>query len=133
MGPTSGASCGPFGSRAPTLPRSCSTSSTTTPISSARWAWHGDEDPSGRGMVMRIRDYRDGDAAALMQLFYDTVHRINAAHYTTRQLEAWAPADGMDVERWRARFAAKKPLVAVDGELPVGFAELEADGHIDAF
>lgn len=83
-------------------------------------------------MVMYIRDYRESDAEALMRLFYDTVHHVNAAHYTAQQIDAWAPTDGMDVVQWRARFTEKRPYVAVVGDAPVGFAELESDGHIDA-
>ena len=84
-------------------------------------------------MVTHIRDYQDRDAEALMRLFYDTVRHVNAQHYTPQQVEAWAPAEGMDVERWRARLAGTRPSVAVEGGVVVGFAELEDDGHIDAF
>ena len=48
---------------------------------------------------MRIRSYVRRDAEAIVRLFYDTVHRANAADYTPAQLEAWAP-EVPDPEPW---------------------------------
>ncbi|WP_221642823.1 GNAT family N-acetyltransferase [Nostoc sp. 2RC] len=79
-----------------------------------------------------IREYRLSDTKAIMQLFYDTVHEINIADYTQKQVDAWAPKN-MDYEVWHTRLQAKLPYVAEDNDEIVGFAELEADGHIDCF
>src|SRR5699024_4100903 len=45
---------------------------------------------SGRqgGSGMLIRRYAPGDLTELLRLFYDTVHTVNAADYTPRQLDA---------------------------------------------
>ena len=78
-----------------------------------------------------IRDYEPGDARALMELFHRTVHTVCAADYTPEQLAAWSPAAGQQLERWSRRFAVKRPFVATSERGPVGFLELEPDGHID--
>jgi putative acetyltransferase len=82
---------------------------------------------------MRIRAYRDADAPLLMRLFHATVHEVCRADYPSAALEAWAPAAGLDPDVWRTRFARTRPWVAVaeDDDAPVGFLELDADGHID--
>lgn len=39
---------------------------------------------------MQIREYRTSDCKQLAELFYDTVHSINAKDYTEEQLNVWA-------------------------------------------
>ena len=51
---------------------------------------------------MRIRDYQSGDAGAIVELFYETVHRVNGADYSPAQLKAWAPTVP-DPEEWHRR------------------------------
>jgi putative acetyltransferase len=38
---------------------------------------------------MKIRKYRSTDCAEIAELFYNTVHTINAKDYTSIQLDAW--------------------------------------------
>lgn len=82
---------------------------------------------------MLIRLYRPGEELQLRALFHDSVHRLATAHYTAEQLEAWAAAD-FDAEVWCARIRGNRPFVAEDeaGAL-LGYADLQADGHIDQF
>ena len=54
---------------------------------------------------MRLRRYRAQDLPALAQLFYDTVHTVNARDYDEGQLNAWAPGE-IDEPRWRVREGA---------------------------
>lgn len=83
-------------------------------------------------MTPTIRVYREGDAPALAQLFYDSVRQAAVSDYTQAQIEAWAPR-----VQDPARFATKAAdgrlfLVAVnDGGAPIAFGDLEPDGHID--
>lgn len=77
----------------------------------------------------RIRDYDAGDAPEIVRLFYETVRSVNRADYSDRQVEAWAPAVP-DVQEWHARMNARRTLVAEEGGVVVGFAELEDDGHL---
>lgn len=39
---------------------------------------------------MHIRPYRSSDCPALAELFYQTVHAVNARDYSPEQLDAWA-------------------------------------------
>ena len=48
---------------------------------------------------MFIREYQPADGTALAELFYDTVHTVNAKDYGKEQLDAWAP-DKMDLKQW---------------------------------
>ena len=36
---------------------------------------------------MQIRPYRPSDCGAMAELFYDTVHSVNAADYSPQQLD----------------------------------------------
>ena len=48
---------------------------------------------------MTIREYRSSDLREIVELFYDTVHTVNARDYTPEQLNAWA--DGrVDLAEW---------------------------------
>lgn len=38
-----------------------------------------------------IRAFHKDDLGQVLQLFYETVHTINAKDYNVLQLEAWAP------------------------------------------
>lgn len=78
------------------------------------------------------RTFQPGDASALLDLFRDTVRRVNARDYSPEQIAAWAPED-VDIDRWRDRFLGRFAVVAeAEGQI-AGFAELEPDGHIDRF
>jgi putative acetyltransferase len=81
-----------------------------------------------------IRLFRPSDATALAQIFHRAVHEIASAHYSPDQCAAWSPAPRR-AENW-ARHAAdgRMVFVACDAQdKPLGFIELEADGHIDCF
>lgn len=81
---------------------------------------------------MDVRDYRRGDAEAIVTLFFETIHAVNLGDYSQAQVDAWAPAVP-DAEVWHQRMMSRRTLVAErDGEV-VGFADLEDDGHIDMF
>lgn len=79
-----------------------------------------------------LRPYRPADCPALAQLFTETVHTVNTAHYTPAQLDAWAPACGPDLAAWDKSFRAHRALVAeLDGRL-AGFGDLDpAAGYLD--
>lgn len=73
--------------------------------------------------------YQPGEAAALAELFYRTVHAVCTGDYTPAQLDAWA--DGkVDVAVWDKSFLRHDTLVArMNGEI-VGFADLDG-GYLD--
>lgn len=82
-------------------------------------------------MRFHIRDYQRSDAEALADLFRAAVRQIGARDYTPAQVDAWA--GGVSAERLGARLGdGRTALVAVgDGDAPLAFGDLEADGHID--
>ncbi|MZQ98397.1 MAG: GNAT family N-acetyltransferase [Acidaminobacter sp.] len=79
---------------------------------------------------MRIRDYNPSDCAALSQLFYDTVHAVNAKDYTQAQLEVWATGT-VDLAAWNQSFLEHLTLVAELDDIIVGFADMDHQGHLD--
>ena len=82
---------------------------------------------------VNVRPYKSSDAQDLAQIYYNTIHKVNAKDYSKIQLDAWAPTLSNDAENWHKKFEKTSPLVAVsDGEV-VGFAEFESNGHIDCF
>ena len=79
---------------------------------------------------MYLRDYREEDCAALAELFYETVHRVNRRDYTPEQLAAWATGS-VDLAAWNTSFLAHKTVVAVEGDTIVGFGDMTSDGYLD--
>lgn len=77
-----------------------------------------------------IRPYEEDDLPYLIQLFYDTVHRVNAKDYTKEQLDAWA--DGhVNESIWNEHLLQNNTLVYVrNGEI-IGFADMEVGGYLD--
>ena len=74
-------------------------------------------------MPMKLREYESRDCPALAELFYETVHRVNAADYSPAQLGAWAP-EQVDLAAWDASFRAHCTLVAEQDGVIWGFADL---------
>lgn len=77
-----------------------------------------------------IRPYEEKDCAALAALFYETVHKVNVRDYTEEQLNVWADGN-VDLEAWNASFLAHTTVVAVLGEVFVGFGDMDAHGYLD--
>src|SRR5262245_11230660 len=83
----------------------------------------------GHAMVT-LRPYRPEDAPVLLALFRDTIRRVNCRDYSPTQIAAWA-SDDIDTRSWFARFNGRFVPVAEQAGRPIGFAELEPNGHID--
>jgi putative acetyltransferase len=79
-----------------------------------------------------LRPYRADDAPLLLDLFKDTIRRVNCRDYTPEQVAAWTSEIKLEV--WTAKLASRWCVVAEvnDGQL-AGFADLEANGHLDRF
>ena len=79
---------------------------------------------------MTIREYRSSDLREIVELFYDTVHTVNAGDYTPEQLSAWA--DGSpDLAEWGRTLLEHIALVAEDGGRIVGFGDIDPSGYLD--
>lgn len=81
-----------------------------------------------------LRMARATDAGPLLELFKDTIRRVNCRDYGSDQIAAWT--SGILPEIWATRLAARWCVVAQMNDDPTrlgGFADLEADGHLDRF
>lgn len=78
---------------------------------------------------MQIRRYDPADLDEVVKLFYNTVHIVNAADYTPKQLDAWAPKT-MDTSKWAVSLDLNSAFVAVEDGI-IGFGDITADGYLD--
>lgn len=62
---------------------------------------------------MKIRKYQSSDCKALADLFYHTVHTVNAKDYTKEQLQVWATGQ-VDLENWNQSLQERFSVVAVE-------------------
>jgi putative acetyltransferase len=80
---------------------------------------------------MTVRRYREGDAAALCDIFFRSVRELGPAKYDAAQVRVWAP-DVPDTVAWGRRMRENATFVAVhDDGAPAGWIELEANGHVE--
>lgn len=78
---------------------------------------------------MFLRPYRAADKRILQQLFFDTVHTVNARDYTPEQLNVWAPHEP-NRESW-ARLDDQHCFIVESQKVMVGFASLSKEGLVD--
>ena len=69
---------------------------------------------------MWIREYKPADCEQLAELFYNTVHSVNAKDYAEEQLNVWATGRG-DLQEWNLSFLKHKTVVAIENDEIVGF------------
>lgn len=80
--------------------------------------------------MLRIRKYNSADCRALADLFYDTVHTVNAKDYSSEQLNAWA-AGKIDLEEWNNSLSEHYTVVAIENNVIVGFGDIDKTGYLD--
>lgn len=79
---------------------------------------------------MEIRRYEQSDCKQIAELFYNTVHTVNAKDYTKEQLDVWATGK-VDLEKWNQSFQEHFTVVAVDHNMIVGFGDIDKTGYLD--
>lgn len=79
---------------------------------------------------MFIRKYQSSDCKELAELFYNTVHTVNAKNYTKEQLDVWATKE-IDLEKWNKSLQEHYSVVAVDDKMIVGFGDIDTTGYLD--
>lgn len=78
-----------------------------------------------------LRPYKSSDTKEIIQLFYDTVHVVNAKDYTQEQLDAWAPKH-IFLKPVEDSLSKNICYVAEIGGVIAGIADLRpSDGHLD--
>lgn len=66
----------------------------------------------------------------MADLFYDTVHTVNAKDYTKKQLSVWATGS-VDLQKWNRSLLEHYSLVAVEGSEIAGFGDIDQTGYLD--
>lgn len=79
---------------------------------------------------MFIRKYQPADCKELTELFYNTVHTVNAKDYTKEQLNAWA-AGQADLEKWNQSLQEHFAIVVTDNGMIMGFGDIDRTGYLD--
>lgn len=79
---------------------------------------------------MKIRKYQPSDCKSLADLFYHTVHTVNAKDYTKEQLQVWATGQ-VDLENWDQSLQEHFSVVAVENENILGFGDIDKTGYLD--
>ena len=79
---------------------------------------------------MEIREYKSSDCNEIANLFYNTVHCINAKDYTDEQLNVWATGN-VDIDEWNKSFLNNYTLVAEENGIIVGFGDINDKGYLD--
>ena len=79
---------------------------------------------------MILREYTKTDSSELAELFYDTVHTVNARDYSQEQLDVWATG-AVNQEEWDKSFLSHHTVVAELGGNIVGFGDMDETGYLD--
>lgn len=79
---------------------------------------------------MIIRKYETSDCEVLVELFYNTVHSVNAKDYTEEQLKVWATGS-IDLDKWNQSLLSHFSFVAVENGVIVGFGDIDNTGYLD--
>ena len=79
---------------------------------------------------MIIRKYVPTDCADLENLFYHTVHTVNAKDYSEEQLNVWATGN-IDLIEWNKSLSERYTVVAVEKNNIVGFGDIDKTGYLD--
>lgn len=79
-------------------------------------------------MPLSVRPYRPGDLDGLIDIFGGAIRDVAAKDYDAAQIAVWAQVDR---ESFAARRLSRPTWVAVIDQMPVGFSDLEPNGHLD--
>ena len=79
---------------------------------------------------MLIREYQTSDCKEITELFYNTVHTVNAKDYTKEQLDVWA-TEQVDLVKWNQSLQEHYSIVAIEDEVIVGFGDIDKTGYLD--
>lgn len=79
---------------------------------------------------MEIRKYRQSDCREVTELFYNTVHTVNAKDYTKEELDVWATGRE-DLKKWNQILQDHFTVVAVDRKIITGFGDIDRTGYLD--
>ena len=81
-------------------------------------------------VTMIIKEYQRDDCKEIIELFYNTIHAVNAKDYTEEQLNAWASGN-VNMEHWNRSLQEHFSLVAFEDKIIVGFGVIDSTGYLD--
>ena len=79
---------------------------------------------------MQLREYITSDCEQLAELFFQTVHSVNAKDYTKEQLDVWATGN-VDLNRWDKSFKEHYTIIVICNDEIVGFGDINSSGYLD--
>ncbi|SPS03698.1 GNAT family N-acetyltransferase [Latilactobacillus sakei] len=79
---------------------------------------------------MEIRRYQQADCQAVAELFYKTVHTVNAGDYTKAQLAVWATGEP-DLKKRDQSLQSHFSVVALENDNLIGFGDIDQAGYLD--
>ncbi len=81
---------------------------------------------------MEIRKYDKSDLEQIIELFYNTVTKVNCKDYNQAQLNVWAKhPDTIDRTVWHQQFDSSNTFVAIEDDQVVGFVNIFINGYLD--
>lgn len=80
--------------------------------------------------TLLIRNYMPADCSKMAELFYQTIHAVNAKDYTPEQLDAWATGK-VDLREWDKSFSEHHTIVCTKNDIIVGFGDIDKNGYLD--
>ncbi|NKF06600.1 GNAT family N-acetyltransferase [Clostridium gasigenes] len=79
---------------------------------------------------MNTRMYQSEDCKEIIELFYNTVHSVNAKDYNEAQLDMWASKD-IDICEWDKSLSEHYSVVIEEDSSIIGFGDLDINGYFD--
>ena len=79
---------------------------------------------------MEIRKYKPSDCNEIADLFYNTVHCINAKDYTEEQLNVWATGN-IDIDEWNKSFLKNYTVIVREKGIIIGFGDIDDEGYLN--
>ena len=79
---------------------------------------------------MKIREYKSSDCNEIADLFYNTVHFINAKDYIEDQLNVWATGN-INIDKWNESFLNNYTVVVEEDGIIIGFGDINNEGYLD--
>ncbi len=82
--------------------------------------------------MIQIIKFDEKYSDQIADLFEATIRTVCSQDYTPEEIDAWI-GTAKDYPKWRKRLRIKQPIIAIENNRVLGFAELEPPGHIDCF
>ena len=81
---------------------------------------------------MKVRKFEEKDIDQVAELFYETVHTVNAEHYDEEQRNAWAPKPTPENKKKLCdSLLAGFSYVVEEGGLTLGFGGMSKEGNLN--